>query len=197
MVKDRAGVPPPAVQAVIASVVAGHELILEGCTVQQAGSRQVLRVIVDCLDEQIPSPTLDDIADVSRALSEALDATELANGPAYVLEVSSAGVDRPLTTVPHFRRNLGRLLRISCHSGEEVAGRLLALHGDQAAPDALLLKVAGAKLGTSRERSLPWGEIVKAQVDVEFRHRDGAHPGDDATDDPQPTEAAQSTEGMA
>ena len=88
----------PAVEA------AGHDL--EDVTVSPAGKRRVVRVIVD----KDGGSTLDDIAAVSRAISDVLDVAE-ADEPdllagAYVLEVSSPGVDRPLTLGRHWRNTL-------------------------------------------------------------------------------------------
>ena len=75
-----------------------------------AGKRRVVRVVVD----KDGGSTLDDIAEVSRAVSDLLDTAEEQEpellGGAYVLEVSSPGVDRRLTLPRHWRRNTGRLV---------------------------------------------------------------------------------------
>ena len=57
--------------------------------------------------------TLDDIAEVSRAVSDVLDANDDGMGRAYVLEVTSPGVDRPLNEPRHWRRNVGRLVTVA------------------------------------------------------------------------------------
>jgi ribosome maturation factor RimP len=87
---------------------AGYDL--EEVAVNQAGRRTVVRVVVDA-DGGI---TLDDIAAVSREVSAALDEPDGAAfgaGP-YTLEVTSPGVDRPLTEPRHWRRNVGRLVTV-------------------------------------------------------------------------------------
>lgn len=99
---------------------------LEDLTVTAAGRRSVVRVIVD----KDGGVTLDDVADVSRTISDALDRLDEAEpgllGASYVLEVSSPGVDRPLTEPRHWRRNVGRLVTVTRREGEPVTGRLTA-----------------------------------------------------------------------
>jgi ribosome maturation factor RimP len=85
--------------------------------VTAAGRRSVLRVIVD----RDGGVDLDAVAEISRAVSAALDATDELGGSPYVLEVTSPGVDRPLTAPRHWRRNIGRLVRAGDRSGRIVA----------------------------------------------------------------------------
>ena len=100
-------------RAVIEPVVSAAGYDLEDLSVSRAGRRYVVRVIVDG-DGGI---SLDAVADVSRALSGALDQAEETGGDLvageYQLEVSSPGVDRPLTLPRHWRRNAGRLVRVT------------------------------------------------------------------------------------
>src|SRR5689334_23921985 len=86
---------------------AGYDL--EELVVTPAGRRSVVRVVVD-RDEGV---TLDDIAEVSRVVSEVLDANDHGMGRPYVLEVTSPGVDRPLTEPRHWRRNVGRMVTVA------------------------------------------------------------------------------------
>ena len=82
---------------------------LESVRVSVAGRRRLLRVVVDS-DHGV---SLDDAADVSRDVSAALlDATDVIGDVPYTLEVSSPGVDRPLTEPRHWRRAAGRLVRV-------------------------------------------------------------------------------------
>ena len=103
-------------RAVVEPVVGAAGYDLEDLTVSRAGRRYVVRVVVDGdggLD-------LDAVADVSRAVSAALDAAEETGGEIvageYQLEVSSPGVDRPLTLPRHWRRNIGRLVKVGAGS---------------------------------------------------------------------------------
>lgn len=147
----------PRLSQLLAPVVAatGHDL--EGLEVTPAGRRRVVRMVVD----KDGGTTLDDVAHVSRAVSDALDDIDVREpallGGAYVLEVSSPGVDRPLTAPRHWRRNVGRLVTATLCDGSTVTDRLTAA-GD-----------TEVQLGTRR---LLLGEIVRGQVQVEFTHSD-------------------------
>lgn len=133
----------------------GHDL--EDLSVSPAGRRKVVRVVVDS-DAGV---TLDDIAEVSRAVSDALDEAEqrdpaLLSG-AYTLEVTSPGVDRPLTQPRHWRRNAGRLVAAKLGDGSAVTGRVVSSDDVQ-----VVLDVDGA------QRTVLLGEIATATVQVEF-----------------------------
>ena len=157
-------------------VVAGAGFDLEALTVSAAGKRSVVRVLVD----KDGGVTLDDVADVSRVLSDALDAADDADpsllGPSYVLEVSSPGVDRPLTEPRHWRRNASRLVIATLADGSTVQGRVLRADDAQ-----VVLDVAGD------ERALPHAELVKGVVQVEFNRPDGQDPS--AQDDDEQEDA--------
>jgi ribosome maturation factor RimP len=132
---------------------AGHDL--EDVTVSPAGRRKVVRVVVD----KDGGVTLDDIAAVSRVVSDLLDTPqgeELLAG-AYTLEVTSPGVDRPLTLARHWRRNVGRLVQAKLGDGSTVTGRV------KDANDAeVVLDLDGT------ERTLLLAEVAGAHVQVEF-----------------------------
>lgn len=149
---------------VLAPVVADTGYDLEDVTVTSAGRRSLVRVIVDA-DGGVD---LDAIADVSRVVSDAMDA-DAPGGPAfagpYVLEVTSPGVDRPLTEPRHWRRAVGRLVqvRVGGSDGETVTGRVQAAEGS-----GVVLDVDG----TARE--IAWHELGAAKVQIEF-NRGGEH----------------------
>ncbi|MFC0529643.1 ribosome maturation factor RimP [Phytohabitans kaempferiae] len=150
------------VVAVVQPVVAGAGYDLEDLAVSRAGRRHVVRVTIDG-DRGV---SLDDIADVSRAVSAALDAAEAAEGDLlpgeYELEVSSRGVDRPLTLPRHWRRNVGRLVKVSA-AGRQVTARVKAA-GDEGVTldvDGTVQEVAHADLGPGRVQLefTRWGEV--------------------------------------
>ena len=93
---------------------------LEAAEITPAGRRRLLRVLVD-RDGGI---SLDDVADVTRAISKALDADDIMGDGAYTLEVSSPGVDRPLTLPRHWRRNVSRLVAVTLTAGGKLTGRI-------------------------------------------------------------------------
>ena len=149
---------------------AGYDL--EDLTVSPAGKRSVVRVMVD----KDGGVTLDDVADISRVVSDALDAADEQDptllGTSYVLEVSSPGVDRPLTEPRHWRRNVGRLVRVALRDGGTAEGRV------SAADDA-----AVTLDGT---RVLAYAEVARGSVQVEFSRTDA---GPDEIDDDEQEDA--------
>jgi ribosome maturation factor RimP len=156
--------------------VEGTGADLEDLVEQRAGARRLLRVAVD----RDGGVTSDDLADVSHALSAALDASDVMGEAPYVLEVTSPGVDRPLSLPRHWRRNTGRLVKAALAEGGEVIGRVAA--ADDAGVD-LLVGEAGEPV------RLAYDAIARAKVQVEFNRAgsgdgtddDGA--GDDADED--------------
>jgi ribosome maturation factor RimP len=110
-------------RTVIAPVVEEAGYDLEDLTVSRAGRRHLVRVQVDA-DGGI---SLDEVADLSRDISAALDHAEETGGALtageYVLEVGSPGVDRPLTQPRHWRRNVGRLVAVTA-ADHRMTGRI-------------------------------------------------------------------------
>jgi ribosome maturation factor RimP len=131
---------------------------LEEIRVESAGRRRLVRLVVDA-DEGV---SLDDVATVSQAVSSVLDSSDAMGSAPYVLEVTSPGVDRPLTEPRHWRRAVGRLVRVPLTAGGEVEGRLVT-----AEDEAVVIDVAG------EERRFGLDELGRGRVQVEFR-RDGA-----------------------
>lgn len=129
----------------------GHDL--EDLAVTPAGRRRVVRMVVD----KDGGTSLDDVAEVSRAVSDALDDIDVREpallGGAYVLEVSSPGVERPLTQARHWQRNVGRLVTAHLSDGTTTTGRLALVDASQV--------VVG-------ERRIPLAAVVRGQVQVEF-----------------------------
>ncbi len=166
--------PSIALREVIAPIVLAGGLALAEVDVSWAGARRVLRVFVEQVDDEAPPPTLDEVAVVARSISEFFDQQDPFPDVAYVLEVSTPGVDRPLTTAAHYRRNLRRRLVLTLTQDRTVTGRLLELIGPAQAPTHLRLLADGVKRGTTKELTLEWAELLRGQVEVEFRVKDGA-----------------------
>ncbi len=137
-------------------------LDLEEITVTPAGKRRVLRVVVDS-DEGVQ---LDACAELSRALSEVLDESDVMGGAPYVLEVTSPGADRPLTEPRHYRRAAGRLIKVQPHEGAEVVARIVAVDDE-----GVDLEVPGVKGRKPTARRLAFDEIAKARVEIEFNRK--------------------------
>lgn len=143
----------------LAPVVEEHGLDLEDVTVTPAGKRRMLRVVVDG-DEGV---SLDGVAAVSTEISRALDDSDAMGGMPYVLEVTSPGVDRPLTAPRHWRRAKSRLVRVTLGDGTSVDGRVMEA-GDEAAE----IDVDGTP------RSVAYADVSNARVQVEFQRKEGS-----------------------
>ena len=110
-------------QELLAPVVAASGLELDSVTRTRSDAMPLLRVVVEAPigADGIDSDTL---ADVSRAVSKALDAADPIDGE-YLLEVSTPGAERELTKVGHWMRQIGRLVRIKLRAGGDVSGRVI------------------------------------------------------------------------
>ncbi len=137
----------------IEPVIAAAGMDLESVRTTVAGRRRLLRVVVDS-DHGV---SLDDAADVSREVSAVLDATNVLGDVPYTLEVSSPGVDRPLTQPRHWRRARGRLVKVKAAGEGAVEGRVLA-----ADDDGVTLDVSGS------ERRFGYGDLGPGAVQIEF-----------------------------
>jgi ribosome maturation factor RimP len=131
---------------------------LEAADITPAGRRRLLRVLVD-RDGGI---SLDDIAEVTRAISKALDADDIMGEGAYTLEVSSPGVDRPLTLPRHWRRNISRLVAVTLTDDTKLTGRIKS-----ASDEAAELDVDG------KRRSVAYADVAKAKIQIEFNRTAG------------------------
>lgn len=139
-------------------LVAESGLVLEDVQVTTVGRRRLVRVVVDLPEDEVGSVDLDRVADVSRVVSERLDESDALGAGPYALEVTTPGVDRPLTERRHFRRARTRLVRLQRHHGPEVLGRLVDVDGD-----GPVLDVDGTR------QHVAWDEVRTGSVQVEFR----------------------------
>jgi ribosome maturation factor RimP len=105
---------------------------------------------------------LDTITTLSRSASTLLDEVKSIEGR-YVLEVSSPGVDRPLTSEKHFRRARGRKVELALADGTQVTGRV-----GETSDNTLMLVVRDDRARDWTLRPVPIGEIRKGVVQVEF-----------------------------
>ncbi|MGN6088888.1 MAG: ribosome maturation factor RimP [Actinomycetales bacterium] len=184
------------VRALLEPAVVPLGVDLEDVVITSAGKRRLVRVVVD-RDGGVP---LDTVADVSTAVSGALDATDALGDAPYVLEVTSPGVDRPLTEPRHWRRNVGRLVRVSVTATPgtgaptNVVARILAVDDGgvtfEPQPDDSARKpgqkpskrqlamataaLAGADDAPAADGSVhvPWGRLGEGKVQIEFGRPD-------------------------
>lgn len=148
---------PDSLEQVLSPAASTMGLDLEDVTVATAGRRRLLRVAVD----KDGGVTLDDIAEATRRLSQELDDTDVMGEQAYTLEVTSPGLDRPLTAPRHWRRNVGRLVKVTDGEGRTLLGRIVSSDDEQAA-----LEVGGSA------RTVRYADVAKARVQVEFNRKE-------------------------
>jgi ribosome maturation factor RimP len=136
--------------------LADRGLDVEAVEVTPAGKRRVLRVAVD----KDGGVTLDDVADATRAISEVLDDSDVMGEMPYTLEVTSRGVDRPLTLPRHWRRNADRLVKVTLVEGDTLTGRITTCD-----ETSVTLDIDGTP------RDLSYADVAKALVQIEFNRK--------------------------
>ena len=172
---------PAQLRTALAGPLAEHGADLEDITITRAGRREIVRVIVD-RDGGID---LDAIAELSHVVSAVLDGPDFAStlANAYVLEVTSPGVDRPLTEQRHWRRNVTRLVEVRLADGQVVTGRIASVDDDA------VTITTDAKTGATTP--VRFADIARAQIQVEFNRTDSAADATDVTE----LDAADDNEG--
>ncbi|MEJ4100411.1 ribosome maturation factor RimP [Corynebacterium mastitidis] len=148
-------------------VVEAHGYPLEGVRIHRAGKKSLVAVLVDA-----DSDTLEAISnELSGVLDAAEEAGECSFGPGYTLEVSTPGVDTPLSAPRHWRRNRHRMVRVRGAEGaegsdgtaEEWEGRIGALSGDES--EVILVRKRDKRLWVERLRL---DQELTAVVQIEF-----------------------------
>ncbi len=135
-------------------------LDIEAVEITPAGKRRVLRIAVD----KDGGVTLDDVADATREVNRVLDDSDVMGEQPYTLEVTSRGVDRPLTLPRHWRRNARRLVKATFADGSTVTGRITTSDDASATLDV-----------DGEPQRIDYAEVAKALVQIEFnKHVDDA-----------------------
>jgi len=137
---------------ILEPIASNMGLDLEDVEIKSAGKHSIVQVSID-KDGGI---NLDEVAQISNQISEALDAKDILGEKPYTLEVGSPGIDRALTLPRHWRRNNGRLVKINFGSNTEI-GRIMESDGEKVS-----LEVKG------KTRSINFDKIDKAFIQVEF-----------------------------
>jgi ribosome maturation factor RimP len=108
------------ISAAIRPTIEASGNYLEELTITTAGKVKILTVIVDS-DSHL---NLDQITAVTKEISEIVEGLAELGENAFTLEVTSPGIDRPLTKPRHWRKNFDRLVKITMTSGKDVEGRI-------------------------------------------------------------------------
>jgi ribosome maturation factor RimP len=123
---------------------------LEDVTITSAGRRSMLTIIVDG-DTHL---SLDQVTSATKAISEIVERLQSLGDTPFTLEVTSPGLDRPLTKSRHWRKNIDRLVKVVLLDGKEIKGRIKAASEDSATVD---------------QSEINFTEIKRASLEVEFK----------------------------
>jgi len=135
---------------------------LEDVNLVSPGQHRIVTVIVDGES----ALNLDQVTVASKLVSELLDEATFMGETPFTLEVTSPGIDRPLTLPRHFAKNIDRLLKVTKTDGVVVTGRILSNSESD-----VTLSVTEKK--DVKEVVISLGEIKRAQVEIEFNRKEG------------------------
>jgi ribosome maturation factor RimP len=145
----------------ISPAVTEAGFFIEEVQIASPGNHRIVTCVVDG-----PTPlNLDQVTVASRVISELLDSASFMGETPFTLEVTSPGVDRPLTQPRHWTKNLTRLIKVTLNTGETIIGRLTEFDGDAA-------KLVENIKGRIKEHSVAFADIKRAVVEVEFNRKD-------------------------
>ena len=149
------------ISELVTPAVSDQGFYLEDVHVATPGNHR----IVTCIVDGDVSLNLDQVTSVSRVISELLDEAAFMGETPFTLEVTSPGVDRPLTQPRHFTKNVDRLLKIIKLDGSEVTGRILSNTDHDVTLTVLTKK-------ESTEQTVLLSDIKRAVVEIEFNRKD-------------------------
>ena len=121
--------------------------------------------IVTCIVDGESALNLDQVTSASKIISGLLDEASFMGETPFTLEVTSPGIDRPLTLPRHFAKNVTRLLKVTLNDGNVVTGRITS-----SSENSVLLEVVEKK--ASKEVSVELSDIKRAVVEIEFNRKD-------------------------
>jgi ribosome maturation factor RimP len=138
------------ISAAIRPIIEASGNYLEELTITSAGKVKILTVIVDS-DSHL---NLDQITAVTKEISEVIETLEELGDSAFTLEVTSPGIDRPLTKPRHWRKNFDRLVKITMTSGKDIQGRI----GEATETNVLV-----------GDQKVSFEDIKRAVLEIEFK----------------------------
>ena len=138
------------ISAAITPALEALGFYLEDVTIASAGRRSMLTVIVDG-DTHL---SLDQVTSATKAIGEIVESIQSLGETPFTLEVTSPGLDRPLTKVRHWQKNINRLVKVVLLDGSEVKGRINEVNE------------ASSVVG---EKKVNYSDIKRATLEVEFK----------------------------
>ena len=150
-----------AITDLISPAVTEAGFYLEEVQIASPGSHRTVTCVVDG-----PTPlNLDQVTVVSRIISELLDTDDFMGETPFTLEVTSPGVDRPLTEVRHWTKNLTRLIKTTLKDGSIITGRLTEF-------DEINATLVENIKGRIKSHTVAFADIKRAVVEIEFNRKD-------------------------
>jgi ribosome maturation factor RimP len=138
------------ISAAITPALEALGFYLEDVTIISAGRRSMLTVIVDG-DTHL---SLDQVTSATKAIGEIVESVQSLGETPFTLEVTSPGLDRPLTKVRHWQKNINRLVKVVLLDGSEIKGRIKDVNEVSAIVD---------------EKNINYSDIKRATLEVEFK----------------------------
>lgn len=139
-------------------VITKAGFVLEEITVTPVGKRRLVAVVID---REESNPSLDEVTVVSKEVSAILDNYSQMGEMPFTLEVTTPGIDKPLVLPRHWKKNIGRLVKITPTQGEKYIARIQSFADDK------------VTLESKNESSVvPLSDIAKAQIEVEFNRKE-------------------------
>ncbi len=138
------------ISAAITPALEALGFYLEDVTIISAGRRSMLTVIVDG-DTHL---SLDQVTSATKAIGEIVESVQSLGETPFTLEVTSPGLDRPLTKVRHWQKNINRLVKVVLLDGLEIKGRIKDVNEVSATVD---------------EKNINYSDIKRATLEIEFK----------------------------
>ena len=138
------------ISAAITPALEALGFYLEDVTIISAGRRSMLTVIVDG-DIHL---SLDQVTSATKAIGEIVESVQSLGETPFTLEVTSPGLDRPLTKVRHWQKNINRLVKVVLLDGSEIKGRIKDVNEVSATVD---------------EKNINYSDIKRATLEIEFK----------------------------
>lgn len=138
------------ISAAITPALEALGFYLEDVTIISAGRRSMLTVIVDS-DTHL---SLDQVTSATKAIGEIVESIQSLGETPFTLEVTSPGLDRPLTKVRHWQKNINRLVKVVLLDGLEIKGRIKDVNEVSATID---------------EKNISYSDIKRATLEIEFK----------------------------
>ncbi len=148
-------------QELLAPAVETAGFFLDEVQVTTPGNHRTVVCVVD----GIKPLDMDEVTTVSRVISEILDEAPLMGEQAFTLEVTSPGVDRPLTLTRHWTKNLTRLIKMTLNDGTVLTARLLEFNETHA-------KFVENIKGRMKDHEIAFADIKRAVVEIEFNRKE-------------------------